>query len=70
MKKKLSKNLFELELESLIRMGLYANREDAIRDAIRNLLVSRADLRLNIAIDLLGKVIFPLGRHLKGQVSE
>ncbi|MBE9575058.1 MAG: UPF0175 family protein [Proteobacteria bacterium] len=67
MKKKLSKNLFELELESLIRMGLYANREDAIRDAIRNLLVSssRADLRLNIAIDLLRK-----GHLSLGQASE
>jgi predicted HTH domain antitoxin len=65
MKKKLSKNLFELEIESLIRTGLYANREDAIRDAIRNLLVSRADLRLNIAIDLLRK-----GHLSLGQASE
>lgn len=62
MKKKLSKNLFELELGSLIRMGLYADREDAIRDAIRNLLISRADLRLNIAIDLFKKGLLSLGQ--------
>ncbi|MEW6327112.1 MAG: UPF0175 family protein [Thermodesulfobacteriota bacterium] len=65
MKKKLSKNLFELQLESLIRMGLYANREEAVRDAVRNLLFSRADLRLDIAIDLFRK-----GHLSLGQASE
>ncbi len=59
MRKKLYKNLLDSELESLVRVGSYNNRDEVIRDAIRNLIISRGDLRLNIAIDLF----------MKGQVS-
>lgn len=52
MKKKLHKDLLESELESLVRIGSYYSRDEVISDAVRNLLISRADLRLNIAIDL------------------
>ena len=65
MKKKLHKDLLESELESLIRIGSYDSRDEVIRDAIRNLLISRSDLRLNIAIDLFKK-----GEVSLGQASE
>ncbi len=65
MRKKVHKNLFESELESLVRVGSYDNRDEAIRDAIRNLIISRGDLRLNIAIDLFMK-----GQVSLGQASE
>jgi predicted HTH domain antitoxin len=65
MKKKLHKDLLESELESLTRIGSYDSRDEVIRDAIRNLLISRADLRLNIAIDLFRK-----GQVSLGQASE
>ncbi len=41
MRKKLYTNLFESEMESLVRLGSYDNRDEAIRDAIRNLIISR-----------------------------
>jgi Arc/MetJ-type ribon-helix-helix transcriptional regulator len=44
MKKKLHKDLLESELESLVRIGSYYSRDEVIRDAVRNLLFSRADL--------------------------
>ena len=65
MKKKLYKDILESELESLIRIGSYDSRDEVIRDAIRNLLISRSDLRLNIAIDLFKK-----GEVSLGQASE
>jgi predicted HTH domain antitoxin len=65
MKKKLNKDILESELESLIRIGSYDSRDEVIKDAVRNLLVSRADLRLNIAIDLFRK-----GQLSLGQASE
>jgi len=65
MKKKLHKDLLESELESLVRIGSYYSRDEVISDAVRNLLISRADLRLNIAIDL-----FRRGHVSLGQASE
>jgi len=62
MRKKRYKNLFESEMESLVRVGSYNNRDEVIRDAIRNLIISRADLRLNIAIDLFRKDQVSLGQ--------
>jgi predicted HTH domain antitoxin len=65
MKRKLHKDILESELESLTRIGSYESRDEVIKDAIRNLLISRADLRLNIAIDLFRK-----GQVSLGQASE
>lgn len=50
------------EVESLVRTGLYKNRDEVISDAIRNLLLNNQALRLELAIDLFRSDEVSLGR--------
>lgn len=50
------------EVESLVRIGLYKNRDEVISDAIRNLLLNNKALRLELAIDLFRSDEVSLGR--------
>jgi len=50
------------EVDALLRIGLYENREEVISDAIRNLLLNNKSLRLELAIDLFKSDEVSLGR--------
>jgi len=50
------------EVESLVRTGLYKNRDEVISDAIRNLLLNNKPLRLELAINLFRSDEVSLGR--------
>lgn len=50
------------EVESLVRTGLYRNRDEVISDAIRNLLLNNKALRLELAVDLFRSDEVSLGR--------
>ena len=50
------------EIAALVRLGLYANREEVIADAVRNLLLNNQPLRLELALDLCKSDEVSLGR--------
>ena len=50
------------EIAALVRLGLYANREEVIADAVRNLLLNNRSLRLELALDLCKSDEVSLGR--------
>lgn len=50
------------EIASLVRLGLYANRDEVISDAIRHLLLNNRPLRLELALDLFTTDEVSLGR--------
>ncbi len=50
------------EIAALVWLGLYANREDVIADAVRNLLLNNRSLRLELALDLCKSDEVSLGR--------
>ncbi|HEX4947073.1 MAG TPA: UPF0175 family protein, partial [Blastocatellia bacterium] len=50
------------EIAALVRLGLYANREEVIADALRNLLLNNRSLRLELALDLFQRDEVSLGR--------
>lgn len=50
------------EIAALVRLGLYANREEVIADAVRNLLLNNRTLRLELALDLFQRDEVSLGR--------
>lgn len=50
------------EVESLVRTGLYKNRDEVVSDAIRNLLLNNKPLRVELAIDLFRSDEVSLGR--------
>ena len=50
------------EIAALVRLGLYANREEVIADAVRNLLLNNRSLRLELALDLCQSDEVSLGR--------
>jgi len=52
----------DLEVASLLRLGLYQNKEEVISDAVRNLLLNNRSLRLELAIDLFKNDEISLGR--------
>ena len=52
----------QLEMDGLLRLGLYANRDEVIADAIRNLLLNNRSLRLELALDLFKGDEVSLGR--------
>lgn len=50
------------EIAALVRLGLYANQEEVIADAVRNLLLNNRSLRLELALDLCKSDEVSLGR--------
>lgn len=50
------------EIAALVRLGLYANREEVIADAVRNLLLNNRSLRLELGLDLFQRDEVSLGR--------
>lgn len=50
------------EIASLVRLGLYANQEEVVSDAIRHLLLNNRSLRLELALDLFKSDEVSLGR--------
>jgi predicted HTH domain antitoxin len=50
------------EIAALVRLGLYASREEVIADAVRNLLLNNRSLRLELALDLFKGDEVSLGR--------
>ena len=42
----------QLEIDGLMRLGLYANRDEVIADAVRNLLLNNRSLRLELGLEL------------------
>lgn len=50
------------EIAALVRLGLYASREEVIADAVRNLLLNNRSLRLELALDLFKGDEISLGR--------
>lgn len=50
------------EIAALVRLGLYASREEVIADALRNLLLNNRSLRLELALDLFKGAEVSLGR--------
>lgn len=50
------------EITALVRLGLYASREEVIADAVRNLLLNNRSLRLELALDLFKSDEVSLGR--------
>lgn len=52
----------DVEVNALVRTGLYKNRDEVIADAIRNLLLNNKPLRLELAIDLYRTDEVSLGR--------
>lgn len=52
----------DIEVDTLVRTGLYQNRDEVISDAIRNLLLNNKPLRLEFAVDLYRTDEVSLGR--------
>ena len=52
----------QMEFAGLLRLGLYANRDELIADGIRNLLLNNRSLRLELALDLFTGDEVSLGR--------
>jgi predicted HTH domain antitoxin len=50
------------EIAALVRLGLYANREEVIADAVRHLLLNNRSLRLELGLDLFQRDEVSLGR--------
>lgn len=50
------------EIASLVRLGLYASRDEVVSDAIRHLLLNNRPLRLELALDLFKADEVSLGR--------
>jgi len=50
------------EIAALVRLGLYASREEVISDAVRQLLLNNRSLRLEMALDLFKTDEVSLGR--------
>ncbi len=50
------------EIAALVRLGLYASREEVISDAVRQLLLNNRSLRLEMALDLFKTGEVSLGR--------
>lgn len=50
------------EIAALVRLGLYASREEVISDAVRQLLLNNRSLRLEMALDLFRTDEVSLGR--------
>ncbi len=50
------------EIASLVRLGLYANQDEVISDAVRHLLLNNRSLRLELALDLFKTDEVSLGR--------
>jgi predicted HTH domain antitoxin len=50
------------EIDALVRLGLYASREEVISDAVRQLLLNNRSLRLELALDLFRTDEVSLGR--------
>ncbi len=50
------------EIASLVRLGLYASRDEVISDAVRQLLLNNRSLRLEMALDLFKTDEVSLGR--------
>lgn len=50
------------EIASLVRLGLYASRDEVVSDAIRHLLLNNRPLRLELALDLFNADEVSLGR--------
>lgn len=50
------------EIASLVRLGLYASRDEVVSDAIRHLLLNNRPLRLELALDLFKTDEVSLGR--------
>ncbi|MDZ7289407.1 MAG: UPF0175 family protein [candidate division KSB1 bacterium] len=55
-------NFVDVEVDALVRTGLYKTRDEVISDAIRNLLLNNKPLRLEFAIDLYRTDEVSLGR--------
>ncbi len=43
----------QMEIDGLMRLGLYANQDEIVADAIRNLLLNNRSLRLELALELI-----------------
>ena len=52
----------QMEIAGLMRLGLYANRDELIADGIRNLLLNNRSLRLELALELFQGDEVSLGR--------
>ena len=52
-KETIQKASAQLEMDGLLRLGLYANRDEVIADAIRNLLLNNRSLRLDLGLELI-----------------
>ena len=52
----------QMEIAGLLRLGLYANRDELIADGIRNLLLNNRSLRLELALELFQSDEVSLGR--------
>lgn len=57
------------EIAALVRLGLYASREEVISDAVRHLLLNNRSLRLEMAIELfqIGEVSLGRAAEIAGQ---
>ena len=59
----MSQTIFaDQEIAALVRLGLYANREEVIADAVRNLLLNNRPLRLELALERFKGAEVSLGR--------
>lgn len=56
------------ELDILVERGIYKNREELLQDAMRSLLRSKPELRVQVAIELYkrGKVSLSRGAEIGG----
>lgn len=52
----------QLEMDGLLRLGLYANQDEVIADAIHNLLINNPSLRLELGLELFKSDEVSLGR--------